>query len=123
MNYKALDNFDENEWIKDYKRYNIHYLNTISNESKKEIHQTFAEFSGMSKNISIQIEIYHPLCLIRTLNDMGFIKTEKNILSNDNMSKTLSVEKDDIVNLSRIFYDNYGEEIIRNNNINSNGAK
>ena len=54
---------------------------------------------------------------------MGFIKTEKNILSNDNMSKTLSVEKDDIVNLSRIFYDNYGEEIIRNNNIYSNGAK
>ena len=123
MNYKALDNFDENEWIKDYKQYNIHYLNTISTESKKEKPQTFAEFSGMTKTISIQIEIYHPLCLVRTLSDNGFIKTEKNILNNDNMTKTLMAEKDDIIDLSRIFYDNYGEEIIRNNNINSNVAK
>ena len=123
MNYKALDNFDENQWIKDYKQYNIHYFNTISNESKKEIPQTFAEFSGMTKNISIQIEIYHPLCLVRTLNDNGLIKTEKNILNNENMAKTLLVEKDDINDLSRIFYDNYGEEIIKNNSINSHVAK
>ena len=123
MNYKALDNFDENQWIKDYKQYNIHYFNTINNESKKEIPQTFAEFSGMTKNISIQIEIYHPLCLVRTLNDNGLIKTEKNILNNENMAKTLLVEKDDINDLSRIFYDNYGEEIIKNNSINSHVAK
>ena len=120
INYKSLDNFDENEWIKDFKQYNINYLNSMNNASKKESHQTFQEFSGMSKNTSIQIEIYHPLCLVRTLTDNGSIKTEKKILGNDKMSKTLLVEKDDIIELSRIFYDNYGEEIARNNNVNVN---
>ena len=121
MNYKSLDSFDENEWIKDFKQYNINYLNTAGNSPQKETHQTFAEFSGMSKNTSIQIEIYHPISLVRTLSDNGHIKTEKNILSSDNMTKTLLVEKDDIKDLSRIFYDNYGEE--KSNNINANGNK
>jgi hypothetical protein len=121
MNYKSLDSFNENEWIKDFKQYNINYLNTAGNSPQKETHQTFAEFSGMSKNTSIQIEIYHPISLVRTLSDNGHIKTEKNILSSDNMTKTLLVEKDDIKDLSRIFYDNYGEE--KSNNINANGNK
>ena len=121
MNYKSLDSFNENEWIKDFKQYNINYLNTAGNSPQKETHQTFAEFSGMSKNTSIQIEIYHPISLVRTLSDNGHIKTEKNILSSDNMTKTLLVEKDDIKDLSRIFYDNYGEE--KTNNINANGNK
>ena len=92
----------------------------MNNKLQKELHREFAEFSGMTKNTTIQIELYHPICLIRTLNDNGNIKTEKNILGNDNMAKTLLIEKDDIIDLSRIFYDNYGEEIIRNNNMNSN---
>ena len=120
MNYKALDNFNENEWIKDFKKYNIQYLNTIKNSIQKESPRTFTEFSGMSKNTSIQIEILSPISLIRTLNENGVIKTEKNNLGYDNTEKTINVGKDDIKGLSRIFYDNYEEERDKNLNVNAN---
>ena len=123
INYKSLDNFDENEWIEDFKRYNIQYLNTVKNNIQKESHRTFTEFSGMLKNISIQIEILSPILLIRTLNENGFIKTEKNNLEYDNMEKTINVGKDDIKRMSRIFYDNYEEEREKNMIVNANANK
>ena len=122
IDFKSLDNFDENEWIKDFEQYNSQYLTsandaTNNNNPQKETQKIFAEFSGITKNTSIQIEIFRPLSLVRTLNENGFIKTEKNILGNNYIEKTVFVEKDNIKEMAKIFYDNYGED---GKNINSN---
>ena len=114
IDYKSLDNFDEDEWIKDFEKYNSQYLHTVNNVSNnnplKEQQKIFSEFSGFTKNTSIQIEIFRPLSLVRTLNENGAIKTEKNILGNNYMEKTISVEKDNIKEMCRIFYENYGND-------------
>ena len=122
IDFKSLDNFDENEWIKDFEQYNSQYLTsandaTNNNNPQKETQKIFAEFSGITKNTSIQIEIFRPLSLVRTLNENGFIKTEKNILGNNYIEKTVFVEKDNIKEMAKIFYDNYGED---GKNINGN---
>ena len=109
INYKYLDSFNENEWIKDFEQYNYQYLNTLGNTSSpnlsKDFQRIFSEFSGITKNTSIQIEIFRPLSIVRTLNENGSIKTEKNVLNNS-LEKTISVEKDDIREMSKIFYEN-----------------
>ena len=122
IDYKSLDDFDENEWIKDFEQYNSQYLTTAYNNTnngnpQKETQKIFAEFSGVNKNTSIQIEIFRPLSLVRTLDENGIIKSEKNILGNSFMEKTIFIEKDNIKEMSRIFYDNYGDD---GKNINSN---
>ena len=109
INYKSLNNFNENEWIKDFERYNSQYLNSLNN-IQKDNQKVFTEFSGITKNTSIQIEIYRPLSLFRTLGENGSIKTEKNILGNNSLEKTINIEKEDIKEMSKIFYDNFTEE-------------
>ena len=52
---------------------------------------------------------------MRTLNENGSIKTEKNVLNNNKMEKSIEVEHDDIKGMARIFYENY-EENEKNNN-------
>ena len=118
INYKELDDFCENEWLKDFEQYNVQYLNKL-NAPVKDNQRAFAEFSGMTKSSFIQIEIYRPISLVRTLDDIGSIKTQKNILGNENMDKTINVEKDDIKTMTRIFYDNYGEEKAKNISMNA----
>ena len=119
INYKYLDSFNENEWIKDFEQYNYQYLNTLGNISSpnlsKDFQRIFSEFSGITKNTSIQIEIFRPLSIVRTLNENGSIKTEKNVLNNNKMEKSIEVEHDDIKGMARIFYENY-EENEKNNN-------
>ena len=119
INYKYLDSFNENEWIKDFEQYNYQYLNTLGNTSSpnpsKDFQRIFSEFSGITKNTSIQIEIFRPLSIVRTLNENGSIKTEKNVLNNNKMEKSIEVEHDDIKGMARIFYENY-EENEKNNN-------
>ena len=82
INYKYLDNFNENEWIKDFEQYNYQYLNTLNNASgpnaSKDFQKIFSEFSGITRNTSIQIEIYRPLSLVRTLNENGTKWNNKN---------------------------------------------
>ena len=118
INYKELDDFCENEWLKDFEQYNVQYLNKL-NAPVKDNQRAFAEFSGMTKSSFIQIEIYRPISLVRTLDEIGSIKTQKNILGNENMDKTINVEKDDIKTMTRIFYDNYGEEKAKNISMNA----
>ena len=119
INYKYLDSFNENEWIKDFEQYNYQYLNTLGNTSSsnlsKDFQRIFSEFSGITKNTSIQIEIFRPLSIVRTLNENGSIKTEKNVLNNNIMEKSIELENDDIKGMARIFYENY-EENEKNNN-------
>lgn len=115
IDYKSLDNFNENDWIKDFERYNAHYISSINNKIQKDNQRVFAEFSGMTKNTSIQIEIYRPLALLRTLNENGNIKTEKNVLGNNSMEKAINVGKDDIKGMSLVFYENYGKDAENNN--------
>ena len=106
MNYKSLDNFSENDWIKDFERYNSHYLTTSFSKIQKDNQRVFTEFSGIIKNTSIQIEIFRPLALFRTVDENGNIRTENSILGNNSLEKTISVEKDDIREMSKIFYEN-----------------
>ena len=112
IDYKSLDNFNETEWIKDYKQYNSQYLQTLDNRSNNSIdyHRTSAEYLGMTKNSVIQIEVYTPISLARILNESGSIKTEKILLNNNYQDKAVNIEKDDILEMSKIFYHSYEEE-------------
>lgn len=112
VDYKSLDSFDEDEWIKDFNRYNTQYIQTLNNSSTNmlDYHRTNAEYLGILRNSVIQIEIYTPISLGRTLNDSGSIKTEKIFMNNDYQDKVVSVGKDDILEMSKIFYDCYEEE-------------
>ena len=112
IDYKRLDNFDENEWIKDFNKYNTHYLQTIESKTTNmlDYRRTTAEYSGMTKNSLIQIEIYTPISLARTLNDSGNIKTDKTFFNNNYLDQANCVEKDNILELSKIFYNSYEEE-------------
>jgi len=112
MDYKALDSFDEDEWIRDFNKYNVSYLKTMDNvtNSSFEYRRTSAEYVGMIKNSVIQIEIYTPLSLARILNEACAIKTEKVFLNNNYQDDIMSVQKDNILDLSKIFYDCYEEE-------------
>ena len=112
MDYKALDSFDEDEWIRDFNTYNVGYLKTMDNgvNSSFEYRRTSAEYVGMVKNSVIQVEIYTPLSLARILNEACSIKTEKVFLNNNYQDDIMSVQKDNILDLSKIFYDCYEEE-------------
>ena len=111
IDYKSLDCFDVNEWIKDYNKYNSLYLKTMDNKASTmaDFHRTSAEYLGMVKNSLIQIEIYTPISLARTINDVGAIKTDKIFMNNNYQDKIVNIEKDDILGLSKIFYDSYEE--------------
>ena len=112
MDYKSLDSFNENEWIKDYNKYNGKYLNIPDNKLKKTLdyHRNNAEFIGMLKNSVIQMEIHTPISLARILNDSGTIKTEKIFMNINYQEKSMNIEKDNILEISKIFYDCYEEE-------------
>ena len=111
IDYKSLDNFDENEWIKDYNRYNSLYLKTMDNKTStmSDYHRTSAEYLGMVKNSLIQIEIYTPIALARTINEKGEIKTDKIFMNNNYQDKVVDIEKDDILGISKLFYECYEE--------------
>ena len=64
----------------------------------------------MTKNSVIQIEIYTPISLARILNESGSIKTEKILLNNNYQEKAILIEKDDILEMSKIFYNCYEDE-------------
>ena len=112
IDYKSIDNFDENKWIKDYNQYNTQYITSIENKSNNlpDYHRMTAEYLGMTKNSVIQIEIYTPLSLARTLSEICLIKTEKIFMNNTYQDKAVNVEKDNILEMSKIFYDCYEEE-------------
>ena len=110
MDYKSLDDFDENKWIKEYNLYNMNFMKTVENENKIDKNRTYAEYLGMIKNSIIQIEILTPLSLARILGESGSIRTEKAILNNNYQNNLMKVEKDDILQLSKIFYTCYEEE-------------
>jgi hypothetical protein len=110
IDYKSLDDFDENKWIKEYNLYNLNILETMENEYKIDKHRTSAEYLGMTKNTIIQIEILTPLSLARILGESGSIRTEKAILNNNYQNNLMKVEKDNILQLSKIFYACYEEE-------------
>ena len=110
MDYKSLNEFDENNWIKEYTQYNINSLKTLDIENKIDKHRTSAEYLGMTKNSIIQIEILTPISLARILGESGHIRTEKAILNNIHQNNLMMLEKDNILKLSKIFYTCYEEE-------------
>ena len=118
IDYKSIDNFNEKAWIKDYNQYNTHYLKTLDNKQSNnnnnnntnEHSKNSAEYIGMTRNSVIQIEVLTPISLNRTVNDSGFIKTQIKMLKSKNQNKAVKVKKDDILGMSRLFYNCFGEE-------------
>ena len=120
IDYKSIDNFNEKSWIKDYNQYNTHYLQTLDNKQNNnkqnnnnntnEYSKNSAEYIGMTRNSVIQIEVLTPISLNRTVNDSGFIKTQIKMLNNKNQNKAVKVNKDDILGMSRLFYNCFEEE-------------
>ena len=112
IDYKSLDNFNEKKWIKDFNKYNTQYLESLDDKQNtaNDYHRMAAEYIGMTKNSIIQIEIYTPISLARTLNDSGAIKTDKIFMNNYYQDKAVAIGKDDILEMSKVFYDCYEEE-------------
>jgi hypothetical protein len=112
IDYKSLDNFNEKKWIKDFNKYNTQYLESLDDKQNtaNDYHRMTAEYLGMTKNSIIQIEIYTPISLARTLNDSGAIKTDKIFMNNYYQDKAVAIGKDDILEMSKVFYDCYEEE-------------
>ena len=113
IDYKELDNFNENAWIKDFNQYNKHFLQTFGNKSNNnsvDKQKTNDEFVGLGKNSIIQIEINSPISLVRTLNENGVITTEQIIMNKTFQDKAVSIKKDKVLDMSKIFYNNYQEE-------------
>ena len=107
MDYKSLDNFDENKWIKNYNKYNTQYLKTLENKStnSSENKKMSIEFPGVLKNSLIQIEIFNPILLAKMFSESGIITNEKKMLTDNYQNKVIKIEKDNILRLSKIYYE------------------
>ena len=98
FDFPSFNDFNEELWIKDMKKYNFKYLKNykiIYEEKKIEEGPPTDDISimkiyqGLNKNIQIKIEIKHPLILMKGLDDYGFKSTEK-INVNYKVEKILS---------------------------------
>ena len=107
MDYKSLDNFDENKWIKNYNKYNTQYLKTLENKStnSSENKKMSIEFPGVLKNSLIQIEIFNPILLAKMFSESGIITNEKKMLTDNYQNKVIKIEKDNILRLSKRYYE------------------
>ena len=98
FDFVSFNDFNEDLWIKDMKKYNFKYLKNykvIYEEKKIEEGPPIDDISimkiyqGINKNIQIKIEVKHPLILMKGLDDYGFKSTEK-INVNYKVEKILS---------------------------------
>ena len=112
IDYESLDIFDEKKWIKNFNKYNTHYLKTLENKSNNttENKKLSIEFPGALKNSLIQIEIFNPILLAKIFSESGIISNEKKILNDNYQNKLINVEKDNILELSKIFYNSIEKE-------------
>ena len=107
FDYEALNNFDENKWIRNLKKYNKNYLNILTEQQKikenKGLLETkniknFAEFVGNETGTFIRVELISPTICIKTINEQGWMLNELYITS-ENTDKDIfklkekSVEK------------------------------
>ena len=122
IDYKSLDNFDENKWIKNFNKYNTNYLETMANTNYATYskQKTIVESQGIIKNSVIQIEIFNPILSVKMFSESGIISNEKKPLNNNYQEKIIKIEKDNILELSKLFYDCFEKE---KNNINKNEEK
>ena len=115
FNYKALDEFDEKNWIKNFKEYikknnSFVYNNKFYNVFENRIS---AEYLGIFKNFIIQIDIFTPISLIRNVNELGYISTDKILLKSEQQNKIIPIKNDNIAKLIKIFYDSFADEKIK----------
>ena len=98
FDFVSFNDFNEDLWIKDMKKYNFKYLKNykiIYEERKYEEGPPVDDVSimkiyqGINKNIQIKIEVKYPLIIMKGLDDNGFKTTEK-INVNYKVEKILS---------------------------------
>ena len=98
FDFVSFNDFNEDLWIKDMKKYNFKYLKNykiIYEERKYEEGPPVDDVSimkiyqGINKNIQIKIEVKYPLIIMKGLDDNGFKTTEK-INVNYKVEKKLS---------------------------------
>ena len=107
FDYKSLDNFDEKKWIKNFNKYNTNYLKTISSKNiiDSENKKSILELSSILKNNVIQIEIFNPILSVKMLSETGIISNAKILLNNNYLDNIISIDKDNILELSNNFYE------------------
>ena len=79
FDFDSFDEFNELNWIKDFTKYNINYMNFLVTKSQKQ-HLSSPkmnnEFTGLKKGTKIKVEIKCPLILMKVLDNNGFLTTE-----------------------------------------------
>ena len=63
------------------------------------------EFPGLRKNSLIQIEIFNPILSAEMLSESNIISNEKKLWNKNYQDMIINLEKDDVLELSKIFYD------------------
>ena len=118
INYSALNSFDEQNWIKDLKKYNLKYLQFLEesrknkeNENNNDIedvdkNKKIIRFEGIKKGTIITEEIKCPIAVNRTINEEGIVDKEIYEVSKKSERRISKLSgKDNMYGLAKIFYD------------------
>ena len=79
FDFDSFDEFNELNWIKDFTKYNINYMNFLVKKSQKQhlfSPKMINEFTGLKNGTKIKVEIKCPLILMKVLDNNGFLTTE-----------------------------------------------
>ena len=78
FDFDSFHEFNEFDWIKNFNKYNINYINLLNQKKTNQIikPRMMDEFPGKDKGTKIKIEIKCPLILMRELDENGFVTTE-----------------------------------------------
>ena len=84
FDFESFNNFDESNWINDINKCNhyssqmiFHYDKNKIDPNNSDEQLTLKEFPGAIKGTKIKIEMKCPLILIKTLDQHGYLTTEK----------------------------------------------
>ena len=117
FDYKSLNAFEEDKWIKEVEKYNINYKkeinitnNKIDKDEKKEAtllnnNKNKFEYQGDKKGTSIIIEIYQPIILIRYIDKNGKIHTKKIEVLENEENKLIFNKVDNNINLTKNLFE------------------
>ena len=79
FDFNSFDEFNELNWIKDFTKYNVNYMNFLVKKNQNHHLSTPKmnnEFTGLKKGTKIKVEIKCPLILMKVLDNNGFLTTE-----------------------------------------------
>ena len=77
--FESLEGFNELNWIKDFTKYNVNYMNMLVKKIQNQnshFPKMSGEYTGLKKGVKIKIEIKCPLILMKIIDNNGFLTTE-----------------------------------------------